>query len=464
LEQCPKKYFVQNKTCVQKTKGHPYPMKKIKKRNSAIVLGLRENTESEPIGFSLTENKNTDAEPKPIEYNGDAPLLTIAPTGAGKGVSAIIPTALTNTDPMIIIDPKGEAYQITASARKRMGHKVVLIDPFDYCGEGASDGLNPLDLINPESPTAVDDALSLANALVQTKSVSDPFWDQRAQQLYSGIILWIAAYAPKPQRHLGTLRKILNTNDKARATVLAAMAKSNLWDGRISDSAHILPDAPDKTRGSIMSTAQSHVDFMSSLPVVNSITASSITLDEIKNGDPVTIYLVLPPERLESHGQLLRLWLTTIITTITRRRKAPKTRTLLVVDEAAQLGNLPALKSALTLLRGYGLTTWTFWQSPSQLQSVYPKDWRTIIDNAAVVQAFGFYTGPFLQDIKTITGLEVGTTLSAVQGNKQVIALSGEDAFVGRRVSYLTDSSYKGLWNKNHMIDTAKTKGIENVV
>jgi type IV secretory pathway TraG/TraD family ATPase VirD4 len=43
-----------------------------------------------------------------IEYSGDSHLMTIAPTGAGKGRSVIIPTLLTYPGPIIVVDPKAK--------------------------------------------------------------------------------------------------------------------------------------------------------------------------------------------------------------------------------------------------------------------------------------------------------------------------------------------------------------------
>src|SRR5437763_1904767 len=67
---------------------------------------------------------------KPLTYGGDGHLLTVAPTGAGKGVGAIIPALLSYPGSIIVTDIKGENYQVTARRRREMGHQVVVLDPF----------------------------------------------------------------------------------------------------------------------------------------------------------------------------------------------------------------------------------------------------------------------------------------------------------------------------------------------
>jgi type IV secretion system protein VirD4 len=53
-----------------------------------------------------------------------------APTGVGKGVSCILPFLLTCPESCVVIDFKGENALLTAEHRRRMGHKIVILDPF----------------------------------------------------------------------------------------------------------------------------------------------------------------------------------------------------------------------------------------------------------------------------------------------------------------------------------------------
>ena len=59
-----------------------------------------------------------------------------------------------------------------------------------------------------------------------------------------------------------------------------------------------------------------------------------------------------------------------MITPSHKRRSFPCESSL--IDEAAQLGTLDELRSAITLMRGYGVKGWSFWQDLSQLQRIYP--------------------------------------------------------------------------------------------
>jgi type IV secretion system protein VirD4 len=56
--------------------------------------------------------------------------MAVAPTGVGKGVSCIIPFLLTCDESCVVVDFKGELALLTAEHRQRMGHRIVILDPF----------------------------------------------------------------------------------------------------------------------------------------------------------------------------------------------------------------------------------------------------------------------------------------------------------------------------------------------
>src|SRR5262249_47199105 len=74
---------------------------------SAVFLGWRLPDERGGFGFGPALPPRP-ARDTPLLYGGDGHLMTIAPTGAGKGVGVIIPTLLTFTGSAIVTDIKGE--------------------------------------------------------------------------------------------------------------------------------------------------------------------------------------------------------------------------------------------------------------------------------------------------------------------------------------------------------------------
>jgi type IV secretion system protein VirD4 len=65
-----------------------------------------------------------------VRLTNSVHTLITAPTGIGKGVSCAIPFLLTCPDSCVVVDLAGELALATAEARRRMGHKVVVLDPY----------------------------------------------------------------------------------------------------------------------------------------------------------------------------------------------------------------------------------------------------------------------------------------------------------------------------------------------
>ncbi|GER06692.1 hypothetical protein GCM10007972_13030 [Iodidimonas muriae] len=62
-------------------------------------------------------------------FDGDGHLITVAASGAGKGVCSVIPNLLTWEGSVICNDPKGENAAVTAKRRREMGQEVHVHEP-----------------------------------------------------------------------------------------------------------------------------------------------------------------------------------------------------------------------------------------------------------------------------------------------------------------------------------------------
>ena len=116
------------------------------------------------IGFRKAgpENSSPAVSLEPILDTGEGHIATVAPTGAGKGTGCIIPALLRYTGPVVVVDPKGENYAVTAERRRKLGQEVILLDPFNITGEETRHRFNPLDLADPSSDRFVEDVATLA--------------------------------------------------------------------------------------------------------------------------------------------------------------------------------------------------------------------------------------------------------------------------------------------------------------
>lgn len=395
------------------------------------AMGFRPATSPEPAGTSQR-----------IATMDDAGLVTIAGTGAGKGVSQVIPTLLTYSGSAIVVDPKGEIHAVTARRRREMGQHVVRLNPF---GDGSSSAINPLDLISGRAPSAVDDCYQLARQMVGSSLNNDPFWDDTARRLIAGTLLFIVTHLPSQYRELVTLRRIWFASEEDLASILGAMSMSDAHDGLVRETAEIYLAAPDRTRASILTTLREHLSFLASRRGTAGLRQNGMDLKAHRDRVPMTVYLTVPPQYLASHAKLLRIWIGTLISSAVRRKTRPAIPDLFLIDEAAQLGRLDELLVAASLLRGYGIRTWTFWQSIGQIEQLYGARGREFLDNAGAISMFGVGNASVAAAITAVTGYD-GQILG-LPPDRQIIALSGEPAREVAKVNYLRDAEYAGLWD-----------------
>lgn len=386
---------------------------------------------------------------KPILHEGPGHLMTIAATGAGKGVGCVVPALLRHRGPVIVIDPKGENYAITARARLEMGQKVMVLDPFEATSAAERDRLNPLDLVPKAGSRAIDECAALTDMMcVPHPSLPDPFWDSMARQWITALLLHVSLELKPAQRHLGSVRDLLWLTYADFESFWRRVHSSSEHAELRSAAAGVL-SSPDRTRAAIVSTAQHQAEFLRGRAVINALRASTGSLDDVTWGEPLSIYIVIPPHRLASNSRLLRLWIGTLMTAILRRRQAPPNRTLFLLDEAAQLGRLELLKQAITLLRGYGLQTWSFWQDISQLKQLYPYDWETIYNNCRVHQNFGVTNARSARSVADLTGVHSWREILQLDHDELLLQQSGNEAVIAQRPNYLTDPAFRGSFDPN---------------
>jgi type IV secretion system protein VirD4 len=421
-----------------------------------LLLGWKAGETKAAIGFAAPNS--TAAEPGgetevPLLYGEDRHLLTIAPTGAGKGRGVIIPNLLRFEGSVIVIDPKGETWHVTHRRRKEMGQQVLLLDPFQAVGK-RTDSLNPFDLFDRPGALLDADAEMLASLLAGDAGFhKEPFWDNWGRSLMSGVIAAVAETAGPNERHFGRVRELLMSDDAVFN--LHTLLENNEDLNRLSKQniSSFLP-ITEQTRSGILSTAQSYLKVVNSDSALRSLSRSTIDLDAVREGAPMTIYIVIPPDKLESHGALLRLWVGALMLTVMGRKRRPKRSTLFLLDECAQLGEFGPLRQSMTLLRGYGLQVWPFFQDLSQLQRLYPKDWRTIFNNAGVFQLFGVANHLMAKESSDLIGDIDPDTLRNMASSRQVVAVSGTKAVSCRLADYLEDPPFKGLWDPNPMFES----------
>ncbi len=173
--------------------------------SAAVQIGYRTDNAiqssktHEITGFRFSHYVAPVAEvlPQDIFYDGTAHLMTVAPTGTGKGRSVVIPTLLTYPGSVVVLDPKGENYEVTARARREMGQQVIQLNPFGVSGE-ETDSFNVMDVFDLPGIDIETEAQLMAELFSQgNRGSRDPFWDLTACMLLAGVMGYVASAKPR---------------------------------------------------------------------------------------------------------------------------------------------------------------------------------------------------------------------------------------------------------------------------
>ncbi len=409
-------------------------------------LGFRRPGETD-----LQPRATTNDDDSAVCYDGDSHLMTFAPTGSGKGRGVIIPTLLDYEGSVVVVDPKGENYRVTARRRRAMGHHVVLLDPFGRFAQSEAElgRFNPFDMFRLPGTLVDADASMLAWQLASGQSFSkDPFWDNVGTGFLSGLIAHVATGVPEADRSLNQVLKYLYADDAIYGLAVLLDSKSVVCPHAKREIASFLQLPERDTRPSVLATALSWVKALNTECVENTIGSSSFDLHDLLDGKPISIYICIPPEKLTSHKSLLKMWIAALMTTVMRRTTKPEKNTLFILDECAQLGSMPLLEQAVTLLRGYGLQVWSFWQDLEQVKSSYPNGFMTLINNSAVLQAFGMSNRKMAAQIAELMDVSMSQLMN-MSPQEQVIATRAKGTVQCRLPDYLTDPVFRGLWDPN---------------
>jgi type IV secretion system protein VirD4 len=323
-----------------------------------------------------------------------------------------------------VLDMKGEVYAATAQARRAMGQRVHVLDLRD---DGHDGSINPLDLIIRCGTDMAALGRSFAAEFIERgNDERDRFWNDWAETMIAGGVAWLLTDCSPVRRKISALFDLFNTDDVAYSIAVLLDTKDTVRHRAARAAFTSFLQLPtENTRPSVQGVVQSHLRLFDSDLTRRLTDSSTIDLDALIAGEPMSIYIIVPPLRLTAYRPLLRIWLSGLILAMTHRKTPPKERTLMLCDEVGNLGRIDALVTAATLLRSWGLTLWTFWQNVAQLQ-IYGAQANTIVDNAGVIQVFGARNKRMAQDFANLVGGFSPDEIFGIAHDEQILLVEGK--------------------------------------
>lgn len=336
-------------------------------------------------------------------------VLTVAGSRAGKSVSLIANLAFYRGS-VLCTDPKGELATRTAARRAALGQKVYVLDPFARAEGAAAEyraGYNPLTVITKDNPYIVEDAVLIADGLVQRSGQEkDPHWDESAKTLLTGLLLYVATadLFSDQERNLVNVRALvtaaMTTDPETEDYILAreALRAAETLEAEgyadiaaaIEGSIRSFFEKSENERASVLSTARRHTDFLDFAAMKRVVSRHDFSLRDLKRlPGGVSVFLCLPAGRMGMCSRWLRIIVNQLMDAMEQESESPEAPVLVCLDEFPVLGFMKQLEDAAGQIASFGVKLWIILQDWGQGEKLYGQRWESFAANAGVFQAFG---------------------------------------------------------------------------
>lgn len=313
--------------------------------------------------------------------------LVVAPTRAGKGVGYVNPNVLLFPGSVVVLDVKGEIFEATARHRLSQGDEVFRFAPFDF--EHSSHRYNPLERVAKIAHPA-ERYTELAKIADYFLTVSDK--GNAGDFLSEGRQLFVAAGLLAIERGnptIGEINRILFGQGASQAAyaehaievkhpnAAETFRKFAAYDGKIlSSHASVLGGA------GMALWNNPAVDYATS--------GNDFSFADLRR-KPVSVYLVVNSNSIQTLAPLIRLFFGELIATLRATMPDPQREpwpVKLILDEFDQLGRMTIVVQALKQLAGHGARVSIITQSVPGLEKIYGKEDRLSIESAAGMKLY----------------------------------------------------------------------------
>lgn len=347
---------------------------------------------------------------RPLFFSGDAPLLTYARTGTGKGRDFILPNlAHSRNRSLVVIDLKdGENCWASHDHRRdNLGHEIVYLNPFGLHGLPNA-RINPLhtliDIVR--SGEQIDtEADEIAHILIppSPKDQNGDWVGSGARRMLALRMEYLALFEPE-LCNLGGLWRFVNSSTMDTDMAFAMMTTCGV-EG-IERRAHAVQatsvSAPKQQEAYNSACIDALNVFEPGKSLERATAAHDVNLAALKH-KPHTVYLMAPSGKLSAVAPWVSLIVSHLIETVARERGPVPTT--LILDEFPQLPPSKGITKMLHLYRGKGLQPWIFAQGRHSLEAKWSREAvKDFEDMAAIFNTSCVADPDLMSDIEKWSG------------------------------------------------------------
>lgn len=326
-----------------------------------------------------------------LTYGGYQFVILAAPTRSGKGVGIVVPNCLNYSDSLVVLDIKGENFDITSGFRAKHGQKVYLFAPFDEAG--VTHRYNPLEYISDDPAQRLGDIDAIGTALYSGGNQNDKFWSENAKDLFRGLCLFVLERKDLPKTFGEILRQASGKGKPLKEYIFEELKKAqdtgHPFSNACIDCLNRVLSNSENTLAGIVATFGTPLLIFQNPRVDLATSANDFDLREVRR-ELMSIYFKMPPNKLKEGSVLVNLFFDQLLNLNTRvlpsQDKTLKQQCLVLLDEMTSIGKVAMIAQAVSYMAGYNMRLLTIIQNKSQLEDVYGKAGAlTLLSNHALM-------------------------------------------------------------------------------
>ena len=324
---------------------------------------------------------------------GNNNVLVVGGSGSGKTWRFVKPNILQMNSSFIITDPSGDVLNKVGTTLVNNGYKIKIFNITDFAH---SNCYNPLEYIRDEAGVNMVIQCFINNTTIGEGGGENQFFVDAEKLLYSACIYYLKDFCTdKSKKNFANIVNMVNASEVNESDPKAQSKLDQLFAGLPKQSLaakyyRAFKQAAGRTLKSIIVSCMTRLQpFMT--PQIVDLTSSD-SLELTKFGDEKMALFIITPQMDRTYSFLASMLYSQAFETLyhmgeEREAKglgvASKIPIRFLMDEFANIGEVPEFSAKLATVRRYNLSITMILQDISQLEAMYKDDWRSLVGNCS---------------------------------------------------------------------------------
>ena len=317
-------------------------------------------------------------------------ICCVGGSGSGKSRFFVKPNILQANCNYVVTDPKGDLLLNTGKFLEDQGYEIKI---FNLVEMWKSDCYNPFNYIRNDLGVVMMINCLIKNTTPPDKKGGEAFWENSEKLLLESLSFYLYHHRPKEER---SFVKVVEMLRLAEVDERNPNAKSPL-DQVFDDLEKVAPESialkkyksfkkgAGKTLKSILISCLVRMSVFDVKELADLTSRDTIELEKMGEGKKALFVII--PSADDTYNFLVSMMYSQLFETLyhiaetTSDEKRLKRRVRFLLDEFANIGEIPQFSKKLATMRQYEISCSIILQNLAQIKNMYKDDWQTILGN-----------------------------------------------------------------------------------